>query len=99
METNLKGVRFWRKNYLLSSNSVVCNKISFKVLILGEMISGVGLSLWFMAHQLNVILITKMYTGYNPAVLLLDGAEKHQVIVHVAVALITDFKNMKRVRL
>ena len=63
------------------------------------MISGVGLSLWFTVHQLNVILITKMYTGYNPAVLLLDGAEKHRVIVHVAVALITDFKKIKRVRL
>ena len=62
------------------------------------MISGVGLSLWFTVHQLNVILITKMYTGYNPAVLLLDGVEKHRVIVHVAVALITDLKNMKMVR-
>ena len=46
-----------------------------------------------MVHQLNVILM-----GYNPAVLLLDGVEKHRIIVNVAVALITDFKNMKRVR-
>jgi hypothetical protein len=54
------------------------------------MISGVGLSLWFTVHQLNVILITKINTGYNPAVLLVVGAEKHRVIVHVAVASITD---------
>ena len=79
--------------HFLVTKSVVCNKILFKVFIHGELISGVGLSLWFMVHQLNVILM-----GYNPAVLLLDGVEKHRIIVNVAVALITDFKNMKRVR-
>ena len=79
--------------HFLVTKSVVCNKILFKVFIHGELISGVGLSLWFMVHQLNVILM-----GYNPAVLLLDGVEKHRIIVNVAVALITDFKYMKRVR-
>ena len=79
--------------HFLVTKSVVCNKILFKVFIHGELISGVGLSLWFMVHQLNVILM-----GYNPAVLLLVGVEKHRIIVNVAVALITDFKNMKRVR-
>ena len=98
METNQKKVRFRKKTlyfvcHFLVTKSVVCNKILFKVFIHGELISGVGLSLWFMVHQLNVILM-----GYIPAVLLLDGVEKHRIIVNVAVALITDFKNMKRVR-
>ena len=79
--------------HFLVTKSVVCNKILFKVFIHGELISGVGLSLWFMVQHLNVILM-----GYNPAVLLLDGVEKHRIIVNVAVALITDFKNMKKVR-
>ena len=38
-----------------------------------------------MVHQLNVILIM-----HTPAVLLVDGAELHLLIVHVAVVLITD---------
>ena len=37
-------------------------------------------------HQLNVILIIK------DAVLLLDGAGIHQIIVHVAIVLITEYQ-------
>ena len=37
-------------------------------------------------HQLNVILMVN-----TPAVLLVDGADLHLLIVHVAVVLITDY--------
>ena len=54
------------------------------------MISGAGLRIYYKTvHQLNVILIIQVDT---PAVLLVDGAEINQVIVHVAVVLITELK-------
>ena len=58
------------------------------------MIPNAGLIIhWKMVHQLNVIQIIKMDT---PAVLLMDGVEIHQVIVHVAIALITVKVNFEK---